>query len=63
MKHWNAPNDSSASPAATEMTSYVLLAILHNAKEEVVSEATPIVRWLSTQRNGRGGFSSTQVSL
>ena len=63
MKHWTMPNDSSASPAATEMTSYVLLAMLHDAKEEVIGEATPIVRWLSTQRNGQGGFSSTQDTV
>lgn len=46
-----------------EQTSYVLLAMLEQGGKSAVSNAVPIVRWLSKQRNGLGGWSSTQVSL
>jgi hypothetical protein len=70
MKHWETkqaerkPNEyHHASPANVEATAYVLLALLHNADLSIVSSAMPIVRWLSTQRNANGGFSSTQDTV
>ena len=44
-----------------EQTAYVLLAMLENGGGSTISEAVPIVKWLSKQRNGLGGWSSTQV--
>lgn len=41
-----------------EMTAYVLLTLL---KLESTTELMPIVRWIIKQRNGQGGFRSTQV--
>ncbi|XP_028407143.1 alpha-2-macroglobulin-like protein 1 isoform X2 [Dendronephthya gigantea] len=54
------PHESSAD---VEMTAYALLSILHQTPidEGVVNnEIMDIIRWLSRQRNSRGGFSSTQ---
>jgi len=69
MKHWSSgppvvtEGYYRLSPADVEMTSYVLLALLQSNNLSVVPLATPIVRWLSTQRNAYGGFASTQVNL
>ena len=52
------------SSADVEMTAYALLAILHQTSTDesvVTNEIMDIIRWLSKQRNSRGGFSSTQV--
>ena len=57
-----------------EQTSYVLLRIPSNTyevcsisvergTEDAVTLSPPIYRWLSMQRNGLGGWSSTQVSI
>jgi len=65
MTHWSASRDNGdarSSAADVEMTSYVLLATLHGLDQSQASTVLPIVRWLSTQRNSYGGFSSTQVS-
>lgn len=54
------------SSADVEMTAYALLAILHQTSTDegaVTNEIMDIVRWLSRQRNSRGGFSSTQVRV
>jgi len=63
LTHWESgSSDGARSPAASvEMTSYVLLATLHGLDQSQVTSVLPIVRWLSTQRNSYGGFSSTQV--
>ena len=45
-----------------EQTAYALLAILRRKGKEGIADAVPIVRWLSKQRNGLGGWSSTQVN-
>ncbi|VDN08427.1 unnamed protein product [Thelazia callipaeda] len=47
-------------PADVEMTSYVLLTYM--LRDDTVS-AVPVVRWLSSQRNALGGFSSTQDTV
>ena len=45
-----------------EQTAYALLAILQKKGNEGIADAVQIVRWLSKQRNGLGGWSSTQVN-
>ena len=52
-----------APSAEVEMTAYVLLALLAGEEGNVLSEAQPIVQWITAQRNSYGGFSSTQVNL
>ena len=73
MKHWEEGNTKKepeskgyyykARSTDIEQTSYVLLAILTKGGRNAVSEAVPIVRWLSKQRNSLGGWSSTQVKV
>uniref|UniRef100_T1GQT0 Alpha-2-macroglobulin domain-containing protein n=1 Tax=Megaselia scalaris TaxID=36166 RepID=T1GQT0_MEGSC len=43
-----------------EITSYALLAIAEKASAE---EMLPIIKWLISQRNSQGGFSSTQDTV
>ena len=63
MTHWESRDGDgvTSSAADVEMTSYVLLAMLHGLDQSQASTVLPIVRWLTTQRNSHGGFSSTQV--
>lgn len=71
MAYWSqgAPSDSEEqmpiygkpAPADVEMTAYALLAKLSDQSMDVVGKAMPIVKWLTSQRNSDGGFSSTQV--
>jgi len=46
-----------------EQTAYALLALAEKQGAKGVSEQVPIVRWLSKQRNGLGGWSSTQDTV
>jgi len=62
MTHWASRGNVTNAAADVEMTSYVLLATLHGLDQSRASTVLPIVRWLSAQRNGYGGFSSTQVT-
>lgn len=52
-----------ADSSAVEMTSYVLLAYMNRDEPtaDVLVQTMPMVKWLNTQRNALGGFSSTQV--
>eukprot|EP00057_Strongylocentrotus_purpuratus_P015958 XP_011670432.1 PREDICTED: alpha-2-macroglobulin [Strongylocentrotus purpuratus] len=54
-----------ADSSAVEMTSYVLLAYMNrNAPTgDVLVQTMPMVKWLNTQRNALGGFSSTQDTV
>jgi len=65
MTHWSSRGigDVTTAAADVEMTSYVLLATLRSLEQSQLTSALPIVRWLSTQRNSNGGFSSTQVYI
>uniref|UniRef100_A0A0R3RKU1 A2M domain-containing protein n=1 Tax=Elaeophora elaphi TaxID=1147741 RepID=A0A0R3RKU1_9BILA len=47
-------------PVDVEMTAYVLLTYMIR---DDTDKALPLVRWLTSQRNAYGGFSSTQVRL
>jgi len=73
MKHWEEPEEEKpdnpsywyyqARSTDIEQTAYVLLAMMEKSGKDSVSDVIPIVRWLSKQRNGLGGWSSTQVCL
>ncbi|XP_071492309.1 alpha-1-macroglobulin-like [Diadema antillarum] len=53
-----------ADSSSVETTAYVLLAQLHqNWPVDGIDDVLPIVRWLNSQRNTLGGFSSTQDTV
>ncbi|XP_071480619.1 pregnancy zone protein-like [Diadema antillarum] len=53
-----------ADSSSVETTAYVLLAQLHqNWPVDGIDGVLPIVRWLNSQRNTLGGFSSTQDTV
>lgn len=70
MKYWSMPkNDTKketdyyywAPPTYdVEITSYAFLA---GAEEQTAEEMLPIIKWLISQRNSQGGFSSTQDTV
>ena len=47
-------------PSAIETASYVLLAYI---QQNDLTNGIPIMKWLMTQLNGKGGFMSTQVNI
>ena len=53
-----------AREADIEMTAYALMTYVLLATDDrsLIGQAMPIVRWLTKQRNGLGGFASTQVN-
>jgi hypothetical protein len=53
--YYNSPR-----PVDVEMTGYALLT---RVLRDEIAEAVPIVRWLTSQRNAQGGWSSTQVTM
>ena len=55
---WRPPYHRARS-VNVEMTAYALLTYTHRRD---FSEAVPIAKWLVSQRNSRGGFTSTQVN-
>jgi hypothetical protein len=74
MTHWSESSGTSPTVstnsmydtpkcADVEMTSYILLGMLQVMNQSSVSTAIPIVRWLTTQRNPYGGFTSTQDTV
>ncbi|XP_039481355.1 CD109 antigen isoform X2 [Drosophila santomea] len=52
--HWKPRSND------VEITSYVLLALL---EKDLAEKALPIIKWLISQRNSNGGFSSTQDTV
>ncbi|XP_074008218.1 LOW QUALITY PROTEIN: ovostatin-like [Numenius arquata] len=74
-QHWEkekrSPSEKSPSfldhapSAEVEITSYVLLALLHkpNRNQEDLTKASGIVQWIIRQQNPYGGFSSTQDTV
>ncbi|NXY18288.1 OVOS protein, partial [Atrichornis clamosus] len=74
-QHWEqkerSPSEKSPSllghapSAEVEITSYVLLALLHkpNRNKEDLTKASGIVQWIIRQQNLYGGFSSTQDTV
>ncbi|XP_074527263.1 alpha-2-macroglobulin-like [Halichoeres trimaculatus] len=62
--HWSQTSTDTSSSLSVEISSYVLLAILSvPPSAEDLGYSTPIVRWLITQQNYYGGFSSTQDTV
>ncbi|KAM6987443.1 alpha-2-macroglobulin-like [Tautogolabrus adspersus] len=62
--HWDQTAADTSLSISVEMTSYVLLAILSVPPPvEELGYATGIVRWLTSQQNYYGGFSSTQDTV
>ncbi|RWS24130.1 thioester-containing protein-like protein, partial [Leptotrombidium deliense] len=51
---------SSDNYASIEMTSYALMTLLKRRK---VNEAVPVVKWLISKQNSRGGYTSTQDTV
>lgn len=46
---------------AVETAGYAILAMMAQNPEEHTLQARKVVKWLTTKRNGYGGFYSTQV--
>jgi len=71
MKYWKtdavAPEPGEyhhSSPANVEVTAYVLLSMVQGDDDlSNIPSAIRLVRWLSSQRNAYGGFSSTQDTV
>jgi alpha-2-macroglobulin len=76
--HWEKPTPPSPTPgedgwfvspyyqapsADVEMSAYALMGHIHSGETDSITDALPIVQWLSKQRNGNGGFSSTQDTV
>lgn len=59
-RSWFQNADRTSKTLNVEMTSYGLLALLHNEK---YSEGLPYFKWLLSQRNDRGGFHGTQDTV
>ncbi|MEQ2186573.1 hypothetical protein GOODEAATRI_029983, partial [Goodea atripinnis] len=62
--HWSQTATETSASLSVEISSYVLLAKLstsHTAED--LGYASSIVRWLTTQQNHYGGFSSTQDTV
>ncbi|XP_034549609.1 murinoglobulin-1-like [Notolabrus celidotus] len=62
--HWSQTATDTSSSLSVEISSYVLLSILSvSPSTEELGYSTSIVRWLTTQQNYYGGFSSTQDTV
>lgn len=60
--HWSQTAAETSASLSVEISSYVLLAKLSaSPTAEDLGYTTRIVRWLTSQQNHYGGFSSTQV--
>lgn len=56
---WSMTNTAALN---VEITSYALLSLLYKNKTSHLTTASSVVRWLISQQNSRGGFTSTQDS-
>ncbi|XP_022252653.1 alpha-2-macroglobulin-like protein 1 [Limulus polyphemus] len=63
MKFWKTDKDSKPNSMDIEIASYALLALMTSKKQDTVENAKPIVLWLTTQINSKGGFMSTQDTV
>ncbi|XP_068249990.1 alpha-1-inhibitor 3-like [Palaemon carinicauda] len=66
--HWELPRGSGVYPASSsalevETAGYAILAMMATNPSLYEQEARKVVKWISTQRNGRGGFYSTQDTV
>jgi len=46
-----------------EITAYAILTLVKAGGEENLMQALNAVKWISKQRNSKGGFVSTQVKI
>lgn len=60
--HWNLPEGRTRA-AAVEVAGYAILAMMTLNPETYEPKARKVVKWLTTQRNGQGGFYSTQDTV
>ncbi|XP_029834423.2 alpha-1-macroglobulin isoform X1 [Ixodes scapularis] len=64
LTYWsNAARKGSSASADIETAAYAVLTYVKLGDKENLGKAQPIVRWMATQRNSRGGFSSTQDTV
>ncbi|XP_064106159.1 alpha-1-inhibitor 3-like isoform X3 [Macrobrachium nipponense] len=62
--HWELPEGSGMSDAvAVETAGYAVLAMMTLDPENYVTQARKVVKWISSKRNGQGGFISTQDTV
>nr|XP_020444082.1 alpha-2-macroglobulin-like [Monopterus albus] len=62
--HWSQTSEDASVSLSVEISSYVLLAKLSSSPTaEDLGYASHIVRWLTSQQNYYGGFSSTQDTV
>lgn len=62
--HWELPEGSGMSDAvAVETAGYAVLAMMTLDHEKYVTQARKVVKWISSKRNGQGGFISTQDTV
>ncbi|XP_064474631.1 alpha-2-macroglobulin-like isoform X3 [Ornithodoros turicata] len=59
LTHWK----NGGASADVETAAYAVLTYVKLGGQENLNKAQPIVRWMATQRNSRGGFSSTQDTV
>ncbi|XP_075747662.1 pregnancy zone protein-like isoform X15 [Rhipicephalus microplus] len=64
LTYWsNAGKKGPSASADVETAAYAVLAYLKLNPQENLNKAQPIVRWMATKRNSRGGFPSTQDTV
>lgn len=61
MMWWTNKDTNGSTASDIEITSYVLLSLLHQKSQENLAKAHSIVRWLTTKLGPKGSFRSTQV--
>ncbi|XP_050717837.1 pregnancy zone protein-like isoform X3 [Eriocheir sinensis] len=62
--YWKLPErQGNSQAAALETAGYAILALLTLDAEKNEPQARKIVKWITTQRNGQGGFYSTQDTI
>lgn len=62
--YWEtATGSSKSSPLAVETAGYAILAMMTQDPEQYVLNARKVVKWITTKRNGLGGFYSTQDTV
>nr|AYV97196.1 alpha-2 macroglobulin [Portunus trituberculatus] len=60
--YWKLP-ESRTRAAAVEVAGYAILAMMTLNPETYEPKARKVVKWITTQRNGQGGFYSTQDTV
>ncbi|XP_064089811.1 alpha-1-inhibitor 3-like [Macrobrachium nipponense] len=66
--HWELPKGAGAYPASSkslevETAGYAILAMMTTDPKAHELQARKVVKWITTQRSGRGGFYSTQDTV